>query len=176
MKIACLAWGSLIWKPGALQIHGQWHGDGPEVPIEFSRVADGGELSTAICLGAACVQVLWGRLSTDSLEQACGQLAQREGIPPDRLGGVGTLLVHDDDGAQGLNRWALDHDFDAVIWTALPPRYLNIESRIPTAAQAIAYLADLDPPVRDHARDYIQQVPSQIATAYRRLFANTLGW
>nr|WP_314494621.1 hypothetical protein [uncultured Pseudomonas sp.] len=176
MKIACLAWGSLIWKPGDLQLAGQWHADGPAVPVEFCRVADGGELSTAICLGASCVDVLWARLATLSLEEACAQLAEREAIPAGRHDGVGTLLVHEDDGVDGLNRWALRQGLDAVIWTALPPRYLDIESRIPTAVQAITYLDGLEADTRTHARDYIQQVPAQIATGYRPLFADKLGW
>ena len=28
MKIACLGWGSLIWKAGALPVASQWHHDG----------------------------------------------------------------------------------------------------------------------------------------------------
>ncbi|MDU1189996.1 MAG: hypothetical protein E6990_18890 [Enterobacter sp.] len=52
MKIACLGWGSLIWKSGALPVAGEWQTDGPSLPVEFCRVSDGGELATAICMNA----------------------------------------------------------------------------------------------------------------------------
>jgi len=71
VRIGCLGWGSLIWIPGELRLAGDWRADGPALPIEFSRVADGGELATAICLGAATVDVLWAPLITNS----------RQGLP-----------------------------------------------------------------------------------------------
>ena len=176
MKIGCLGWGSLIWKPGELRLAGDWRADGPALPIEFSRVADGGELATAICLGAATVDVLWAPLITNSLQQACDDLASREGIPPARTDGIGVLMVHEVEDGGGLNSWALAHRLDALVWTALPPRYQNIENRIPTAPEAADYLMSLDEATQAHARDYLQKVPEQIHTAYRQFFAERLGW
>jgi hypothetical protein len=45
MNIACLGWGSLIWKPCALPIASDWFNDVPELPIEFARLGDSGELA-----------------------------------------------------------------------------------------------------------------------------------
>lgn len=148
----------------------------PSTPIEFSRVADGGELATAICLGAATVDVLWAPLMTNSLQQAYDDLASREGIPPARTDGIGILMVHDVEDGGGLNSWALAHRLDALVWTALPPRYQNIENRIPTAPEAADYLVSLDEATQAHARDYLNKVPGQIYTAYRKFFAERLGW
>lgn len=175
MKIGCLGWGSLIWKPGELRLGGDWRTEGPMVPIEFSRVADGGELATAICLGAEPVQALWAPLATHSLEQACDGLAHREGIPKHRTDGVGVLMVHDD-AHDPLNRWALSQGLDAVIWTALPPRFMNAESRVPNLREALTYLQTLDGPTAEHAREYIENVPQQISTTYRKSFKTQLGW
>ena len=47
MKIALLAWGSLIWKPGTLHITGHWNTGGPVLPIEFSRIERGRSLLQA---------------------------------------------------------------------------------------------------------------------------------
>ncbi|HPC62819.1 MAG TPA: hypothetical protein PKX23_19315 [Verrucomicrobiota bacterium] len=42
MRIAILGWGSLIWDRRDLPITGDWQGDGPVLPIEFSRISDNG--------------------------------------------------------------------------------------------------------------------------------------
>ncbi|MDF2792400.1 hypothetical protein ACLEJW_05455 [Pseudomonas sp. SMSB3] len=176
MKIGCLGWGSLIWRPGQLRLGGDWSDEGPRVPVEFSRVSDGGELATAIYLGAEPVRVFWAALATHSLEHAYNELAHREGVPTHRTDGIGVLMVHDDDGYDSLNRWALSQGLDALIWTALPPRFMNLENRIPNAREALMYLESLDTITQEHARQYIENVPAQIGTAYRRMFAERLGW
>lgn len=93
MNIACLGWGSLLWKPGALPVSGDWHADGPSLPIEFSRIGDSGELATAVCINAPLVPVFWTKLAVDTLEQACDALRQREQIPEERTDGIGALIT-----------------------------------------------------------------------------------
>ncbi len=93
MKIACLGWGSLIWKSGPLPVAGEWQTDGPSLPVEFSRVSDGGELATAICMNAPAVPVLWAWLDAETLSVACQALREREGIPEERCDGIGSLLI-----------------------------------------------------------------------------------
>ncbi|MDF2643538.1 MAG: hypothetical protein K0R45_2812 [Pseudomonas sp.] len=178
MNIACLGWGSLIWKPDTLPLAGEWYADGPEMPIEFSRVGDGGELATAICVNAPTVQVYWALMAVDSVEQACAALHEREQIPMDREDGVGRLVVARlPQTSEGImTRWARERGVDAVIWTALPPRYMNVEGRIPTDQDALSYLAGLTGDKLEHARSYIQQVPRQIDTPYRRAIERHLDW
>ncbi|HOW68396.1 MAG TPA: hypothetical protein P5055_13320 [Candidatus Paceibacterota bacterium] len=48
MSIAILGWGSLIWNPRDLPITGDWQGDGPVLPIEFTRISDNGRLTLVI--------------------------------------------------------------------------------------------------------------------------------
>lgn len=174
MHIACLGWGSLIWKPGDLPVEGNWHQDGPTLPIEFSRTSDGGELATALCINALPVPVLWARLATQELGQACMQLREREGIPDERVDGVGILTVTPHSPGM-LADWARQRQLDAVIWTALPPKFGSVEGLIPTLAQAIAHLEQLTGEASTHARDYIRQVPAQIDTPYRRAITAQLG-
>lgn len=114
MKIVCLGWGSLVWKSGALPVAGEWQADGPELPIEFTRVSDGGELATAICINATPVPVLWATLATHSLSEACQALREREGIPEERVDGVGSLTL------------SLVDPLSSVIWAA---RRLGAASR-----------------------------------------------
>jgi len=175
MKIACLGWGSLIWKPGDLPVEGNWHPDGPQLPIEFSRTSDGGELATAICINAPAVPVLWARLATEDLGEACVLLRKREGIPDERVDGVGILPVTPQTPGV-LADWARERELDGVIWTALPPKFGHVEGLIPTVAQAIDHLQQLRGEEAVHARAYIMQVPAQIDTPYRRAICARLGW
>jgi len=175
MKIACLGWGSLIWKPGVLPLVSEWRQDGPQMPIEFSRVGDGGELATAICMNAPLVQVCWALLSVDNIERATSLLREREQIPADRVDGVGSLILKSTPTGV-LAKWAAEKALDAVIWTALPPRFAHIEGRIPSVEDALAYLASLAGEKRDHAQSYMKQVPAQFDTPYRRVIRQQPGW
>lgn len=174
MKIACLGWGSLIWKPGALPLASQWLTDGPELPIEFSRVGDGGELSTAICINAPPCQVLWALLAVQTLEEAVHALRLREQIPHDRQDGVGIFTINNST-VGVLGKWAADRQLDAVIWTALAPRFDSVEGLIPSLDDVLGYLISLDGATLEHAKSYIEQVPEQIDTPYRREIRK-LGW
>lgn len=175
MKIACLGWGSLIWKTGDLPVASPWHHDGPAVPIEFVRIADGGELSTAICLNAKPVQVLWAWLNTASLESACRALRLREAIADSRVDGIGMITVTEN--ATGpLAEWAQTKGIEGLIWTGLPARMAGTEGQIPTLDDARHYLQNLTGETREHAFHYIEQVPAQIDTVYRRAFADLARW
>lgn len=175
MKIACLGWGSLIWKPGALPVQGEWKADGPFLAIEFCRMSDGGELATALCNNAAPVPTLWAWLDCDSLELASQALKEREEIPQTRHDGIGSLVVQKTS-IGPLAEWAIAREIEAVIWTALPPRGARGESHIPTVEETIAYLDGLSGKTREHAKSYHQSVPAQIDTAYRRAITVALGW
>ncbi|WP_462402499.1 hypothetical protein [Pseudomonas sp. Marseille-QA0332] len=175
MNIACLGWGSLLWKPGALRIAGQWKADGPPVAVEFCRVAEGGELSTAISLNAQPLPVFWAQVDSDDLESACRMLREREQIPAQRSDGVASMLIAP--GQEGpLMRWAIARRLDAVIWTGLPPCFAGIENRMPSQRDAIDYLQGLEGDQLKHARDYIEQVPRQLDTSYRQAIRRELGW
>ncbi len=175
MLIACLGWGSLIWKPDALPVISDWFTDGPAFPIEFSRVGDSGELATAISMNASTSNVLWSVLSCSEVNEAVLALRVREGIPESRADGIG-IFIRGESRTGDLAEWAYERQLDAVIWTALPPRLRGSEGLVPTSRDAIAYLQSLDGEKSEHAREYIQRVPPQIDTPYRREIASTLGW
>jgi hypothetical protein len=48
MKIAVLAWGSLIWDRRDLQIVGDFEANGPVLPLEFCRISGGGRLTLVV--------------------------------------------------------------------------------------------------------------------------------
>ena len=175
MKIACLGWGSLIWKTGALPVTGGWQEDGPLAPVEFCRISDGGELATALCLNATPVPALWAWLTVEDLALACQALKEREAIPEQRTDGVGSLIMTNKPVGM-LAEWASARGIEAVIWTNLPARCAATEGRIPSIDEALRYLDGLSGETREHARNYIECVPAQIDTPYRREIASALGW
>lgn len=175
MNIACLGWGSLIWKAGALPVKEDWHADGPRVPVEFCRIGDNGELATAICLNAAPVQVFWAPLAVANLAMACEALREREQIPAERSDGIGSLWISTAP-VGPLSEWARSREIDALIWTGLPARSQSIEGRVPTLEEALHYLGTLTGEKAEHARDYLQRVPGQIDTPYRRAIIKGLHW
>jgi len=174
MIIACLGWGSLIWKPGALELASEWFKDGPQLPIEFARVGDSGELATTICANSRLCQVLWAVLQTASLADAYEALRLREQIPEGRDDGIGIFKVGGTPNGV-ISEWASTQQVDAVIWTALPPRFEGMEGRIPSLDEAASYLSGLTGPTRDHAFQYISMVPAQVDTSYRREISKRLG-
>jgi len=86
MKIACLGWGSLIWRPENLLIRREWFADGVILPIEFARQSKDGRLTLVITEGAKPVRALWALTATDDLATAKNSLLIREGIPEKKLG------------------------------------------------------------------------------------------
>ncbi|WP_122734462.1 hypothetical protein, partial [Pseudomonas viridiflava] len=114
-------------------------------------------------------------LAVSSVEAACAALREREQIPAEREGAIASLLVSRKPVGM-LMEWAWERRIDAVIWTALPPRFDGIEGRVPSVEDAVAYLSGLTGETLQHARDYIEQVPEQIDTPYRRIIRRQLGW
>lgn len=177
MRIACLAWGSLLWKTGPLRLASGWKDDGPLLPIEFARVGDKGELSTAIVEGAALQKTWWALLEDERLATAREALREREAIDPKHREWVGSLPALDDCPCAGvIGAWLERQGLDAVVWTALPPRYADTEGRVPTLDEAVHYLDHLRGEEREHAEHYIRHVPPSLATAYREGIEARLGW
>ncbi len=155
-----------------------WAPDGPLLPIEFAREADGGELATALAPGVADVQVFSAPLATTRLDEAREQLRQREKIPAERRDGIGSTTGFDatDAIAHRIAEWARTMRLDAVVWTALPPRSKGVEGRMPTVDEACEYLERLPDDAHAHAEQYVRCVPPTLRTRYRAAFEARFGW
>ncbi|MCJ7616171.1 MAG: hypothetical protein MUO43_06495 [Desulfobacterales bacterium] len=82
MKIACLAWGSIVWEPKDLLIRQPWFNDGPLLPIEFCRQSQDGRITLVITPEKTPIRTLWALFSVDQIDAAIDSLRSREGIPP----------------------------------------------------------------------------------------------
>ena len=185
--IACLGWGSLIWRLDGLPING-WRPDGPCVRVEFARQSQDGRLTRVLHGDADPVPSLWAQMKVDTLDDAVKALAKREGSPGKPLKNPGRDIgrwpdERGDDPKAGpanivdLPTWAAERHFDYVIWTALRPRFNDVEGQHPkTKEDAVAHLRRLSKDQRAKAKEYVQYAPQQICTAYREHIASCLGW
>ena len=67
-------------------------------------------------------------------------------------------------------------NLDAVVWTALKPKFQEEIGQIPTADEVIAFLKHLPPETKKVAEEYVRRAPAQVNTEYRRRIENELGW
>lgn len=176
MKIACLGWGSLIWRQENLQIQNKWFDDGPILPIEFSRHSDNDRLTLVIDEEAKPVRVLWALMTTDNIQLAIKSLKEREGIKKDGL--IHFVKSIDTDGSLiklTIIQWLKSKNIDAAIWTGLSFSDKTNKAR-PTIEYVLNHLRTLEYTKRRTAEEYIRKAPKQIDTDFRRKIESEFGW
>lgn len=172
--IACLGWGSLIWDPRELPIQSKWFDDGPLIHVEFARKSQDGRITLVLTPTESPVRSLWAVMDTADIIAAREALQKREGCSSSAIGSwaIGdpclTLVL-------GLPEWAYARGVDAVVWTALPPKFGD-GITAPTEDDVIRYLSNLKGAVRSAAERYVRYAPKQIDTAYRRRIEAVLHW
>jgi len=181
MVIICLGWGSLIWDPRELPVHGSWQRNGPLLPIEFARQSQDDRITLVCVPGFPLVQSLWIRLKSITLDEACEALRERENISRKRIDQDIGVWVRDqlvDNGSYiaTIAAWATSLGFDAVIWTNLQPKFRGDDRRIPTIEEVLEHLTNLTEKKREKAEQYIRMTPRQIQTEYRVKIENVLKW
>lgn len=183
MKIAVLAWGSLVWQRanehGELALLGEaeWRQDGPWLPVEFARISSDGRLTLILVPGSvAPSRVLWAPSRFHDMDQAIENLAQRETRAPlDAIHAVAVGgRIHgepDRSVSHVVEGWLLGRpEIDAVIWTGLSPGPRWVSAGYPgfSTENAVAYIAGLDGRLRRKAIEYVRRAPAQIDTPVRR--------
>ena len=180
MKIACLGWGSLVWRPDGLPIRRGWFRDGPLLPIEFARESGGERITLVLVEGVVLVRSLWALMSISELVAAREALRKREGIPTKNLAKHIGFWTEDavSSGAcvKEIGTWATGLGLDAVVWTALPGGFKGGDGSAPTADQVLEYLRTRGAEARRSAEEYVRRAPVQIDTDIRRRLELELGW
>jgi hypothetical protein len=187
LKIAVLAWGSLILEPKTLSIQTAFKPIGPRLPIEFSRLSRDGRLTLVIdeANGASCPTYV-ARSAFDALDPALENLWIREGgggePPPQsirnhgRVGFVDRISETRSDKAierhlratETIETWATANAYDAVIWTTLASNFSEKADCEPFSTEAaMRYLEVLDQPTLELALNYIRKAPPEIQTPTR---------
>lgn len=177
MKIGCIGWGSLIWKPEKLLVEKIWNQNGPILPIDYLRQSNNGRLTLVISQEATPITTLWAEMTTTDLNVAKSSLTTREGC---HARNIGVLIKNEAFSVnpihQAVHNWLIETDIDAVIWTNLPVKFNGVNGVSPTLQEALDYLSNLQGDSRTLAEDYIRKTPVQIMTAYRVAFQNEFGW
>jgi len=182
MRIAILAWGSLVWDRRELAIAEDFSPCGPRLPVEFCRVSANGRLTLVIdeAFGASCAT--YSTLSAiGDLGAAIENLRLREDMPGAK--GVGFVDLasgrHSDTAMQrhpqavaAIKAWAQANGRDAAIWTALacnfdkpekPPEPFSVEAAI----RYLETLETLEAPKLSAALGYIRSAPPEVKTPVR---------
>lgn len=189
-RIACIAWGSLLWDPRTLPLAAPFVHDGPMLPIEFSRVALDGRVTLVVDALVAPVRTYVAPLAVDSLEAAIEALALREGIAAERMGDWIGVEVRAGQVSPGkvssgqatpavrgaIASWLARRDFEAVLWTALPFRMPDGRFVRPDWTDLIDHLERLDGVPRARAEEYVRRAPAMLRTPNRLRFEAVFGW
>ncbi len=176
MRIAVLAWGSLVWNPDGLAITTEFQPRGPRLPVEFNRISRDGRLTLAIDerVGATCTTYS-ALCAFDDLVRALENLWIRQGTRGESLpknirehGRVGFIEVtgqkkqsakatarHPNAVAEIAN-WARANGYDAAIWTALASNFRDQIGEPFSIEAAIQYLETREQCTFQKALDYIR--------------------
>jgi hypothetical protein len=180
MKIAILAWGSLIWNQGDLAVASAFAPDGPDLPIEFCRVSGRDAVPRRLTLviddhvGVRC-QTYVALSALGGLDAARENLRDREGRPP--ADGIGFAVKGGASSERAIERhpkavtaieaWLAASDFDAVIWTALASNFAERAGEDFSVDAALRFLEAQPPEHLPLALEYIRKAPQPVQTPVR---------
>jgi len=174
MKIAILAWGSLIWDKRELKIEPKWYTGGVELPIEFSRISKDGRLTLVVDeKNGTMIETYWAISTSLNLNDAIVNLKRREGTIDKRIGFVD--LENDRNNSHlspdiidKISNWAKDNDLSAVLWTDLPSNFLEKRGIEFSIENATNYLESLKEKTKELADKYIIESPPQTMTYLKK--------
>jgi len=144
--------------------------------VELARQSADGRVTLVIEDAAMPVRTLWAIMDSGDMEVAKEALARREGMS--NIDHIGSWKTGDMSPASipQLPAWAAAHGLNAVIWTALQPKFNGKTGAPPKIEDVLDYLGRLEGAKQDNAERYIRLAPRQIDTQYRRRIEVELGW
>jgi hypothetical protein len=175
MRIAILAWGSLIWDPRNLKVNGAWKEDGPLLPVEFARISQDLRLTLVIRPSSKQVKVLYIESAFTELNEAIKNLQERERCTDsisigfvNFIDGSFNIKRTPEEIKQELTNWNATKNYDAIIWTDLGQNFRNNTKMEFNIHNAKRHLSGLKPLEYEAAKNYILKAPEQIKTQYRK--------
>jgi hypothetical protein len=182
MKIAVLAWGSLVWDPRELQAAAQFAPNGPLLPIEFCRVSGDGRLTLVVDenYGIVC-KTYFAPSALQRLDEAIENLRLREGMPNARAVGFvesasgkqsDVAMQRHPEAVATIAAWTAASGYEAAIWTALASNFGEHGKggepfSVTAATRYLEKLAGEDAAKFARALDYIRKAPPEVDTPVR---------
>jgi hypothetical protein len=180
MKIAILAWGSLLWNPDTIRIATPFTLTGPNLPIEFCRISKNGRLTLIIDedFGTLC-QTYAAPSAFSTLDEAIENLREREAMPHAQDVGFIDLTTatrsplatqRHQAATETIAAWTQPAGYDAAIWTALPSDFTTAAGEPFSVNAAIRYLESLEQSDSEsftRALAYIRNAPPATQTPLR---------
>jgi cation transport regulator ChaC len=177
-QIAILGWGSLLWdpRPDFDEHHGPWQYDGPDLPIEFSRVSETRGKSLTLVIdeahGSPC-QVAYAVSERSTPDDVIADLRCREGTTLARIG----YYFADDSRKQSqpqkvleaIAAWARTKAFGVVVWTDLKSNFQrkSLHQKPFSVENAIDHLQSLGADGKVKAAEYVWRAPDFVTTPLR---------
>ncbi len=176
MKIAIIAWGSVVWDSRTLRYEGDWKRSGPSLPLEFSRVSRNCRLTLVIDEedGKQCA-TRYAQSSRNTLHDAIADLRDREGTIWARIGYV-DLTSHTDSASayvqpqgtvEAIATWCRQHGFESAVWTALRPSFKEETGKDFSVVAATCHISRLPVQAKKVAIEYFNKAPDEIVTPLR---------
>jgi hypothetical protein len=176
MKIAILGWGSLLWDvSGHSDFDDQledWNLDGPELPLEFSRISRTRLNALTLVIdainGTPC-KVAYAMSKRNNPDDAICDLRSREGTILRRIGYhfLDGTRDGEPDVPESIKVWCKEKGFDVVIWTGLSTNFPTEAAPAFSVDAALAHLRKLSPEGKAKAAEYIWRAPDFIKTQLR---------
>jgi len=149
--------------------------------IEFSRISKDGRLTLVIDpMSGVEIQTYYGISARTDLEEAIEDLRLRENTTKPYIGRVVRDPKDEETsdrfcGHEEVQKWLLNTSFDAAVWTALNPNFLERRHLAFSPESAIAYLQSLSKERRITALNYVRSVPNETSTPARKAILKAFG-
>lgn len=181
MRIAIIAWGSIVWEPRALPYEDDWEHGGPTLPLEFSRVSRNCRLTLVIDGqdGMQCA-TRYALSNRAALSDAIADLRDREGTLWSRIGYVDLASGTDSSAEYAqppgtfdvIAQWCKRHAFESAVWTALCPSFMKEIGKDFSVVAATCHISSLPAQAKKAAIEYFNKAPEEIVTPLREHLAH----
>jgi hypothetical protein len=175
-RTVILGWGSLLWdaQPDFDDQHEAWELDGPELPIEFSRISRsrGGALTLVLDTEhGAKSTVAYASSKRRNPDDAICDLRSREGTTRSNIGfsfaNGGMYQARSETMLALIRTWAASKQVDVVVWTDLQSNFQKICGLPFSVDAAMAHLQALDVQAKAEAATYVRRAPAFVRTPLR---------
>jgi hypothetical protein len=172
MKIAILAWGSILWEPKNIKIN-KWKMTDFRLPINFARISDAGKGRITLVIDQKYgyeTPVQYGIMKEQNLNDAINALKKRERTIYKNVGFINlknntfrTQTLSINPYINLITSWAQKNQISGVIWTDLPSNWKDIRGTNFNIRDALNYLNNL----REHDIIVYNKCVEYIANALR---------